>query len=126
MAEPTQRPDPCQSGQSIAIKEGWRTTEMGTYATSVIAILAGWLVSRGWLRPEDKGWLTHNLTDLISLAVTVAGVLAGLRQYIKSRTAVKVAAIQAVAQVETARAVSTAGPQAGAARPPGGGAGLSV
>jgi hypothetical protein len=117
MAEPTQQP--------ITVKEGWRTTEMGTFVTSVIAVLAAWLVSRGYLRPEDRGWLTHNLTDLISLVVAAATVLAGLRQYIKSRTAVKVAAIQAVAQVEAARAAMPAGRQE-AAPPPAGGGGLSV
>jgi hypothetical protein len=133
MAEPTPWPDQgrqAPSGQSITIKEGWRTTEMGTFATSVVAVLAAWLVSRGWLRPEDKGWLTHNLTDLISLVVAAGTVLAGLRQYIKSRTAVKVAAIQAVAQVESARAVSTPGSPSGqhaaVPRPPACGPGLSV
>jgi hypothetical protein len=85
---------------------GFKTSEFTAFAGSAAAMIAAFLVWKGWIAPARQQEATAHITNVIAFLGVLAGVVASLYRYLRSRETVKVKIIDA--QAEHAKMALTA------------------
>jgi hypothetical protein len=100
--QPQQPPAPVTLPNPPLDRGGFKTSEFTAFAGSAAAMLAAFLVWKGWIAPAHQQEAAAHIANVIAFLGTIAGVVASLYRYLRSRETVKTKVIEA--QAEQARA----------------------